>query len=265
MNSYKRIFNALNGHNVDRVPILPYIGDHAGFIYNLNYRDMYTNAKSAAEAHLYSLNLYNYDICTIQVEPSWPVAEACGAEVNYPLDKNPWIIKHLIESVDDIQKLKTPDNFRETQSTRVMIDGTIILSKKANVPVAAFMTGPLTFSFQLMPYLKMIKLMINKPNSAKFLIQKVTEIIKTYLLTLKKAGANLCILCEHDYQLISPSLIKPFSLDYLEEIFEIFKNNILHICGKVKPHLEAHSEQLKNINKLKMISIGPHLDIANTQ
>jgi len=180
MDSFDRIYSALYGHSVDRPPVFPQIGDHAGIINGLPYKIMYKDAKKAAEAHLKALELYRYDITTIQVEPSWPVAEACGAKVIYPLDKNPWITKYLINSENDLDRLEVPD-FMETKSSRVMIEGTDILAKEADVPVAAFMTGPITFSLQLMPYEILLKKMIKNPEFTHQLVKQSINIIKSIL------------------------------------------------------------------------------------
>ena len=118
MDSFDRIYAAMRGRFVDRPPVFPQIGDHAGIINKLSYNIMYQDAKKAADAHLKALDLYGYDITTIQVEPSWPVAEACGAEVTYPTNKNPWITKYVIELESDLEGLEIPD-FMLTESTRV--------------------------------------------------------------------------------------------------------------------------------------------------
>ena len=75
---------------------------------------MYEDAEKAAQA------LYGYNFITIQVEPSWPVAEDCGAGITYPPDKNPWITDYLIKSEADLDKLRVPD-FMATRSTRVIV------------------------------------------------------------------------------------------------------------------------------------------------
>lgn len=264
MDSFDRILSSLKGKSVDRPPVFPQIGDHAGIINRLSYNIMYENAKLAAYAHLKALHLYGYDITTIQVEPSWPVAEACGAEVNYPPNKNPWITKYLIETQIDLEKLGVPD-FLETKSTRVMIEGTSILASEAEVPVAAFMTGPITFSLQLMPYEILIKKMIKNPEFTHQLIKKSIMVIKEYIKALKEAGATVFVVCEHDFQMLKPELIKEFSLDYLPDLFEIYDYNILHMCGKVAPHLNALAHELIQIKKLNTLNIGPFVDITKTQ
>jgi len=264
MDSFERIYAALRGRPVDRPPVFPQIGDHAGIINKLTYNVMYQNAKKAADAHLRALKLYGYDITAIQVEPSWPVAEACGAKATYPPDKNPWITKHLIASENDLETLDAPD-FMETESSSVMIKGTEILAKEADVPVAAFMTGPITFSLQLMPYEFLIKNMMKNPEFVHEIVKYSVGVIKKYIKALKNAGATVFVACEHDFQMLKPVHIKEFSLQYLPDIFAIFDYNILHMCGKISIHLNEIVHDLKQIQNLNTINIGPYIDISNTQ
>ena len=264
MDSFERVYAALEGRKVDRPPVLPQIGDHAGIINNLTYDIMYKDAEKAANAHLKAIDLYGYDITTIQVEPSWPVAEACGATVNYAPDKNPWIIKPVLNSEDDFSKLKIP-NFQEIESSKVMLDGTEILAKEANVPVAAYMTGPITFSLQLMPYVLLITKMMKNPEFAHELVNYSVSIIKDYIKMLKEAGATILVICEHDFQMLKSDLIKNFSLNYLPDLFSIYDYNILHMCGKLSPLLHELARDLKKFQNLNTINIGPFVDISETQ
>jgi len=260
VNSIERVFNCLEGEQVDRPPIFPMIGDHACFINGLSYNEMYKSAEKVAKAHLKALKLYDYDFTTIQVEPSWSVAEACGAKVLYPHDKSPWIKKHLIESEADINLLEVPD-FLNTTSTYTMIKGTKILAKSVNVPVVAFMTGPLTFSLQLMPYKKFFRLMSLNKKIIHELIQKSVQIIIEYVKLLKDAGASILTICEHDIQLVSPKIAKYLSFNYLSNIFKTYEFNILHACGKVYNHLLENVDLILNMKNLKSVSIGQFLDI----
>ena len=225
---------------------------------------MYKDAKKAAGVHLKALDLYGYDIATIQVEPSWPVSEACGARVNYPPDKNPWITKFPIEEKDNLEKLGVPD-FMGCKSTRVMIEGTKLLAKNANVPIAAYITGPITFSFQLMPYELLIPTMIKDPEFTHHIVKKSIEIIKEYIKMLKEAGASILVLCEHDYQLVKPQQVQEFSINYINSLLEIYDFNILHMCGKVSTHLNYLGNTLKEIKSLDMISIDSFVSITETQ
>ncbi|MCZ7571377.1 MAG: uroporphyrinogen decarboxylase family protein [Ardenticatenaceae bacterium] len=261
MDSKERVETVLALGVPDRVPVFPQIGDHAGILAGLRYDAMYRNAEQAAEAHLAAWRRYGYDVVSIQVEPSWPVAEACGAEVTYPPDKCPWITSNPVEHEDALRALQVPD-FRATRSTAVLLEGTRLLAERADAPVAAFMTGPLTFSLQLMPYTRFITATIKKRDFVKQLIRTSVAIIRAYGQALRDAGASIFVLCEHDVQMFSPTDFKELSLDFLPELFDLYPYTLLHLCGKVTPHLKANLNTLRALNGLNMINVGPHVDMA---
>ncbi len=261
MDSSERVYAALKGEPVDRPPVFPQIGDHAGLIAGLTYDVMYQDAEKAAQAHLDALELYQYDVVTIQVEPSWPVAEACGAKVTYPPKKCPWITEYLVQEKEQIDKVQVPD-FMATQSTRTLIEGTRILADRADVPVVAFMTGPLTFALQLMPYDKLIKLMMKDPDYVHQLVQKSTEVGVAYSKALREAGATILMICEHDTQMMGPKHVGEFSIDYYPPLLEIYDYNMIHMCGKVTPHMKANRDKLVALGKVDLINVGPDVDLA---
>jgi uroporphyrinogen decarboxylase len=146
-----------------------------------------------------------------------------------------------------------------------MIEGTKLLTNNINVPIAAYMTGPITFSFQLMPYQLLIPILIKDPIFTHHLVKKSIEIIKEYIKLLKEAGASIFVLCEHDFQMLKPQQVKEFSLDYLEALLDIYDFNILHMCGKVSPHLRYLGNYMKQIKNLDMVSIDSFVSITETQ
>ena len=261
MNSKERVETVFELGIPDRVPVFPQIGDHAGIITGLTYDVMYHDAEKAAKAHLDALGRYGYDVVSIQVEPSWPVAEACGAEVTYPPDKCPWIIKNPVRDIADLASLSVPD-FTATHSSNVMIEGTRLLALGTDVPVAAFMTGPLTFSLQLTKYMEFIKASVKNRDYVKMLIQKSVEIIQAYGRELRKAGASIFVICEHDVQMFSPVDFKELSIDFMPDLLNIYPYTMLHMCGKVAPHLEANLDALRALEGLSMINVGAEVDIT---
>lgn len=258
MNSRERVFTTLDGKIPDRVPVLAQVGDHAGIIDGLTFDVMYKDARRAADAHLHALNRYKYDSVAIQVEPSWPVVEACGGTIFYPPGKYPWITKNPILKEEDIDKFVMPD-FAKAPGSKVMVEGTRILASSTDVPVAAYVTGPFTFSMQLFPYDNFIKSIRNK----KFmhaLIKKSAEVVNAYAQSLREAGASLLVICEHDLQMFSPATMTEFFIPYLEQTLS-YQYNILHMCGKVESHLEVNGDVLANMDKLQMVSLGHHTDM----
>jgi MtaA/CmuA family methyltransferase len=260
MDSFERVFSSFENKYVDRPPIFPHIGDHAGIIQGLTYDVMYKDAKKASKAHLKTLNLYGYDFIEIQVEPSFSVAEGCGAKVNYAKDKNPWIEQHVFSNEEDLEVFEVPD-FMETQSTNALIKGTQLLAEENNAPVVAFMTGPLTFSLQLMDYNELLLYFNKKPEFVQKLISLSVRLIKSYIELLKDAGAHILMLCEHDAQMVAPNLFKEYCLNHLPELLKIYKYNILHMCGNIKSHLQLLKEDFKKLKGLNSLNVGSEVNI----
>jgi len=258
LNSRERVFATLEGRIPDRVPVLAQVGDHAGLIQGLTFDVMYKDAQKAADAHLSALKRYQYDVVAIQVEPSWPVVEACGGQINYPPDKYPWIVKNPILNDEDIDKLLVPD-FTTAPGSRVMVEGTRILAESTDVPVAAYVTGPFTSAMQLYPYNDFIKRVRNK-EFIHALMNKSTAVVNGYARALQEAGATILVICEHDLQMFPPWMMEEYFLPYFKQVLS-YKYNILHMCGNVDQHLEAHGQKLADLQELQMISLGHHVDL----
>ncbi|GAB4450121.1 MAG: hypothetical protein Fur0044_45690 [Anaerolineae bacterium] len=62
MDAFERVYAALEGKPVDRPPVFPQIGDHAGILAGLTYNVMYEDAEKAAQAHLDAQELYGYEL-----------------------------------------------------------------------------------------------------------------------------------------------------------------------------------------------------------
>ncbi len=262
MDSKERVTAALQRRPYDRVPVFPQIGDHAGRICGYDITEMFDNPAKAVKAHINALNLYQYDVVTLQVETSWPIVEACGGAVTYQTGKAPWIETHPIQSVDEIEALRVPE-FKKFKRVANILDGTKDLKETAGVPVAAFVTGPITMGFHLFGYEDAVKVIPKNKDFLPRLTQKAASIIFSYAQLIKDAGADLLVICEHDAQMVSPMYIKKFSLPNLREIFQVFEHNILHMCGNVMKHLESNIEGLKELSGLSSISVGPEVDMQS--
>ena len=174
--------------------------------------------------------------------------------------KAPWITDYLIKSQDELDRLKVPD-FMACEATRTLIEGTRILAERADVPVVAFMTGPLTMALQLMPYDKFVREMVKDKDFAHELVRRATEVGVAYGRALKEAGASIFMICEHDTQMMGPKHTGDYSIEYYPMMLEIFDYNMVHMCGKVTPHMERNVDAFKTLDRLNMINVGPEVDL----
>ena len=52
-----------------------------------------------------------------------------------------------------------------------------------------------------------------------------------------------------------------FSIEYYPMLLDIFDYNMVHMCGKVTPHMERNVEAFKTLDRLNMINVGPEGDL----
>ena len=224
--------------------------------------EMFDDSEKAVKAHLEALALYQYDVVATQIETSWPIVEACGGEVTYPAGKSPWITKHpLLGPVEEIPDFPIPD-FSKCKRVVNLLTGIEKLKAQTDVPVAAFVTGPLTMGFHLYGYEDGVKVIAKNKEFLPALTKKATEIIVAYARLVKEAGADLLVICEHDAQMVSPMYIKKFCLPNLPAILQIFEHNILHACGNVMKHFEVNASGLQQLTGLSAVSVGSDVDMA---
>lgn len=263
MNSYERVVKLFTGEKPDRIAVLPQIGDHAGYKAGLTMDVMYHDAEKTADAHLRAYETYGYDIVAIQVEPSWPVAETCGCEVVYPEDKCPWITKNIINKPGDVDKVKVPD-FSAHPATGTILEATAKLREKIGkeVMISGYMTGPLTFSLQLMPYNDFVYSTKKDPPFIEAVVKKSTEIGVAFFQALKDAGAELSVICEHDLQLLSPKMWQEYSLKNLPKQTGITPYNILHTCGNIELQLTKLASEIAGIPNLQFINFSHEVSIS---
>ncbi|MCZ7665461.1 MAG: hypothetical protein M5U22_22165 [Thermoleophilia bacterium] len=259
----QRVARLFSGERPDRAAVLPQIGDHAGWVDGLTMDVIYHDPGAIARAHAKAYRDYQYDIAAIQVEPSWPVAEACGCTVTYPPDKCPWITDPVIKGPEDVRGVAVPD-FEAHPATRTILEATRLLKTEIGqeAMVAGYMTGPLTFALQLMPYNDFIVSVRKGPAFAEAVVRKATNVARGFAEALRDAGADLLVVCEHDLQMFAPATMRRFSLPYLPEITSVFARNVLHTCGKVEAHLIETADELCAVPNLQFVNFSNEVSIS---
>lgn len=264
MNSRERVMELFEGRKPDRIAVLPQIGDHAGHVQGLTFDVLYHDAQKAFEAHLKAYREYGYDVLAVQVEPSWPVAEACGCEVTYPPNKCPWITKNVIQNPEDLERVSVPD-FWQHPATATILKATRMLADEVGdeVAISGYMTGPLTFALQLMPYNDFILASRKNLEFAQAVVQKATQVAQGFAKALAEAGAQIHVVCEHDLQMFSPKDLQSFILPNLPAITQETPYNVLHVCGQVGAHLKAGAKELCQVPNLQFVNFSHEISISS--
>lgn len=163
-------------------------------------------------------------------------AEAFGAEISFTENEVPAVMGHMLNSAEDIERLKVPELSR----------GRVPEYIKANVlaarsitdrPVLAGCIGPFSLAGRLYDMSEIMVLIYQDPEAAHKLLDKCTEFILKYCMALKEAGANGVMMAEPAAGLMSDEDCRTFSSDYVKRIVERVQDDwfsvVLHNCGNM--------------------------------
>lgn len=168
--------------------------------------------------------------------------EAFGGKVMYSEEQVPSIIEHVVETVEDIDKLQVPD----IHSGRVDIF-TDAVRKAQDVitdrPIFGGMLGPFSLAANLMEVSNGLMMTMMEPDAMKVLLEKSTEFLIARAKEYKAAGANGIFIAEPTAGLLAPEQLDEFSSVYVKKIVEAVQDDyfflILHDCGQVKDSVKS--------------------------
>lgn len=168
--------------------------------------------------------------------------EALGLKLSYSENSYPLITEHPIQSIEDLQQLKT--TWRGVCGRmRVFID---LISKLSQLKVikGAYAIGPFTLAGELMGIDQLAVNLSEKPHLVHALIAFSAEVISQYVRALVEAGTDLVMVLE-------PTAVLGTKEQYLTFSFKPFKKIVaavqdkplfLHICGDTNHLLEVMAE-----------------------
>lgn len=250
MNGYQRCYNAINWKEIDRLPVIPQNSVmsimHSGY----GMIECLQNPEKLASAALMSVEKYGYD--GIMLGPDAAIlAEALGCETLHRDDDVPAVVGHLLESIDDVDKLEPIDL---TKNNRVVtwLEATKILLEKTKgekficcradqgaFSLATLLRGPENMMMDLLlceDKTKIYKL-LEYCNSVHIQFAKLVQSVGAHATT---CGDAYC-----GPELISAQMYEEFAFPYEKEASEQIKASgidySIHICGKTHPIHETWS------------------------
>jgi uroporphyrinogen decarboxylase len=162
-------------------------------------------------------------------------AEAFGAKIRFSDDEVPTVVGSVIETVNDIDKIKIPHN--GTHRTAKAVE-TIVKAKEnlADKYVIASCIGPYSLAGRLVSMTELMVGCYEDPDAVGALINICADYLTRYILNLKSAGADGVVMAEPAAGLLSHEFAAEFSCDYVKKIIDKVNEDFLfiyHNCGYV--------------------------------
>lgn len=161
-------------------------------------------------------------------------AEAFGAPIVFPEDEIASVNGRLLNSAEDIDKLKVP-SLQSGRIAEYLRANAIAAKTIVDRPVFAGCIGPFSLAGRLYDMSEIMMLTLSEPEAAHQLLDKCTEFILRYCLALKASGSNGVLMAEPAAGLMSDEDCMTFSSQYVKRIVDAVQDEkfmvVLHNCG----------------------------------
>lgn len=274
MNSTERFNALLAGKPIDRVPFAPFdvTCGAAGFCaLNVGYplASIYDNPEKSFWAQVWTREQYGLDSNPIFGYGSYGGWEF-GGEIKFPTDRGqaPSIIRHPVESEEDINRLELPDV--EKAGMLPMAMQFARMQEQHGLPIILSCASPFTCAANMAGVATLSRWTIKKPERVHQLLRLAADhIVQVAQYWVKIFGPERIIfrdiLPTEANQILSPQQFEKFAFPYLIEVHQKvlatgIKHCSTHICGE-------HRFNLPYLAQVPMgdpgiVSFGHEIDLS---
>lgn len=238
MTPMERLGAFMSGEELDRILIMPIIVSVAHRVSGITHREKRKSAELMAKVLIDSYERWHHDIIIVEYGLHG-VGDAMGTEMNDPEDSVPATVNHVLQDLDDIDKLDFDLALKENDEwlRRTLEAVRICVREKGDeVPIAVLISGPFTAATSIYPMDKMLRAMRKSPDKVHELIRRTTDVLKPIYEDFIEAGAIIVqcdpiasgtILHQKQYK----EFVKPYATEVSETIHNAGGTNVYHICG----------------------------------
>ena len=192
MNSLERVAKTLNFEESDRVPVYPIVSGVSRNIINANYKEWATNADTCAEALIKVTEELELDIICTLTDLSVEASDY-GADLVYPENEaaHPDYANLYISGPDEYEKIgkinpeKTP-----RMSEHIKLCDKLVKKKGEEVPIVAFIFGPLGILSMLRGQENLFIDIMTNPAEVKEAVANINEMLFSYCDALIETGVS---------------------------------------------------------------------------
>lgn len=247
MNSIERAELALQHKLPDRPPVdLPNFLVTARMMGVTSYADFFRDGEAMAEGQLLAWRRFGHDVLTLE-NGTAALAEACGVQVAYPKDTAPVAKEPAIKSLDEVDKLKLPDPYRDPLLQELLKTTRIVAREtrgKAFIKGRADQ-GPFSLACEIrgMTEFMMDLITNNQPDKIHALLEFCRKASYIYACAQIEQGAHITSIGESPSgpDMLSPRHYRQFAWPYVQQLARELKAKGIrlsyHICGNATPIL----------------------------
>ncbi|MFP4015480.1 MAG: uroporphyrinogen decarboxylase family protein [Halanaerobiales bacterium] len=241
MNSYQRVFNRLQGKEVDKIPNLNIIMTFAAKYIGIPYSKYVRDYKYLVEGNIKCCQEFGIDMVSAISDPCREGYDM-GAEIKFPDDDVPSFSGTFITEHSDLKKIEVCDPLDgERMLDRIKAVELYKSEVNGEYPILGWVEGAFAEAYDLMGINLMMDL-IQSPDFAHELLSICTEQAIVFAEEQVKAGADFIGIGDAAASLIGPAHYQEFVLPYEKRICQAIHDAgakvKLHICGDISAFVE---------------------------
>lgn len=267
MTSYERVAAALSHKEADRVPVYPIMCGINRKLVGAGYEKWSTDAETCAAGFLKTAELFDIDCLVTLIDLSIE-CDAWGQKLIYPENEaaHPDYSVPVIRELEDYASIKKVD-YRNSKRMMMHIDvcRRLVEAKKGELPVVAFVFGPLGTLSMLRNQQEMYMDIYDDPEAVKAATWEIAKTLADYVGALCDAGVD-AIMWDTLFasgSIMSKSMWCDLEAEPMRMLAEVVRNhgcmNMIHNCGQ-RIYFDA---QIEAIDPVAISFLYPPDDCAD--
>ncbi len=240
MNGLELIQKAFSLQPVERIPWVPFVGVHGGFLTGINAETYLKSSDEIVKGVSKAVEEYNPDgipvVFDLQVE-----AETLGCELRWSETGPPAVVSHPLSEGKKLSELKIPGP--GDGRIPVCLEATKILrAKYPDIALYGLITGPFTLALHLLGTDIFMKL-FEEPDEVNEVMDFCTEVSLKMAEYYMEAGCDIIALVDPMTSQIDPLTFETFVTPFVSRIFELVREkgklSSFFVCGHAQQNIEA--------------------------
>lgn len=240
MNGLELIKKTISLQPVERVPWVPFVGVHGGFLSGVDAETYLKSAEEIVKGVSKAIEKYNPDgipvVFDLQIE-----AEILGCKLQWAPHNPPAVISHPLAEGVSISDLKIPSE--NDGRISVVVEATKKLrAKYPNIALYGLITGPFTLALHLMGTDIFMKL-FEAPEEVIEVMEFCTKVGNKMAEYFMDAGCDIIAVVDPMTSQIDPLTFETFVTPYVSEIFSFVREkqklSSFFVCGHAQQNIEA--------------------------
>jgi uroporphyrinogen decarboxylase len=237
------ILSALKRQHTDRIPTTVLIGPYCSRLTRYSVREILTDARKSAAAHLAFYNRFKPDSLVVYND-IYLEAEAVGCELEFPENGISHPKRVLLEDKTKLGRLQVPDPQKDARMPYFLeVCQRVSDEIRKTAALGLGHSGPWNIAMHLRGAEALLMDTATDPQFVHELMQFTTEVVRVMGATLIEAGFSPSLgEAAASCSLISPRIYQEFIKPYHQALCRYFRTKkrllSLHICGKIDPIME---------------------------